>query len=44
MAKIMAQPEEDVDLDRDYLMEGVRMTDSDDSDSEEVDETDDILN
>jgi len=44
LAKIMAQPEEDVDLDRDYLMEGVRMTDSDDSDSEEVDETDDILN
>ena len=42
LAKIMAQPEEDVDLDRDYLMEGVRMTDSDDSDSEEVDETDDI--
>jgi len=43
LEKIRAQPEEDVDSFRDYLMDGVKMIDSDDSDPEVVDEADDIF-
>jgi hypothetical protein len=42
LARIRAQPDEDVDLFRDYLMGEDRVKDSDDSDQEEVDEIDDI--
>ena len=43
LAKILAQPEEDTPLTRDYLMDDVRMVDSDDSDGDhELNETDDI--
>jgi len=40
--RIRAQPEEDVPLDRDYIMDDVRMIDSDDTVQEVVDEIDDI--
>ena len=40
--RIRAQPEEDVPLDRDYIMDDVRMIDSDDTVQEIVDEIDDI--
>jgi hypothetical protein len=43
LGKICAQPEEGPDNGRDYLMDGVAMQDSDDSDIDsEVDEADDI--
>ena len=43
LEKICAQPEEESDNGRDYLMDSVAMQDSDDSDIDsEVDEADDI--
>ena len=43
LERIRAQPEDDVNLFRDYLMDDVRVRDSDESDQEEVNETDDIF-
>jgi len=43
LEKIRAQADDDVEMFRDYLMDDVKMKDSDDSDQEEVDETDDIF-
>jgi hypothetical protein len=40
LEKIRSQPEEDAQVNRDYLMDSVRMIDSDDSDQEGIDETD----
>ena len=40
--KILTQPEDNLESFRDYLMDDVRLKDSDDEDPEEVNETDDI--
>ena len=47
LAKLLASPESDVHWDRDYLLDNIKMADSDDSDDsdqEEIERTDDIVN
>ena len=43
LAELLAQPESDVHWNRDYILENIKMVDSDESDQEETEGTDDII-
>ena len=44
LAKLLMQPEADVHWNRDYILENIKLVDSDGSDQEEIERTDDIDN
>ena len=44
LTKLLASPESDVHWDRDYLLDNIKMVDSDESDQEEIERTDEIVN
>ena len=44
LTKSLASPENDVHWDRDYLLDNIKMVDSDESDQEEIERTDEIVN
>ena len=44
LTKLLASPESDVHWDRDYLLDNIKIVDSDESGQEEIERTDEIVN